>query len=171
MDTNTIEQMILDNQARIGVGTYSERELAVERIDRKVTVITGMRRTGKSVYQSLYCNKRIASGVPKENMSILDFSDDRLYGLRSHDPGLISDAYYALFPDKIEETVYFFFDEIQYLHHWELCVNRLMNTLPCEVHITGLPPSSVAEALHGSSTPSHSLSMSCRSQLSKTFPK
>lgn len=141
MDTNTIEQMIrqiiLDNQARIGVGTYIERELVVERIDRKATIITGMRRTGKSVYQSLYCKKLVASGVPKENVCILDFSDDRLYGLRRHDPGLISDAYYALFPDKGQEKVYFFFDEIQYLNHWELFVNRLMNTLPCEVNITG----------------------------------
>ena len=75
-----------------GTTASGERELVVERIDRKATIITRMRRTGKSVYQSLYCNKRIASGVPKENICILDFSDDHLYGLRSHDPGLISDA-------------------------------------------------------------------------------
>jgi len=141
MDASTLEQMIrriiLDNQTRIEDGVHIERELAVERIERKATIIAGMRHTGKSVYQSLYCRKLVASGVPKENFCILDFSDDRLIALRSHDPDLVSDAYYTLFPDKTQEKVYFFFDEIQYLHHWELFVNRLMNTLLCEVNITG----------------------------------
>lgn len=96
-----------------------------------------MRRSGKSVYQSLYCQKLIASGVPKENLCILDFSDDRLFALRSYGPSIVYDAYYSLFPTKMQEKVYFFFDEIQYLHHWELFVNRLMNTVLCEVNITG----------------------------------
>ena len=141
MDSTNLEQMIrriiLDNQNRIDEGSYVERELSVERIKGKATIITGMRRTGKSVYQHLYCQKLKESGVPKENFCILDFSDDRLFGLRSHDPAIIADAYYALFAEKTQETVYFFFDEIQYLHHWELFVNRLMNTLPCQVNITG----------------------------------
>lgn len=85
MDSTNLEQMIrriiLDNQNRIDEGSYVERELSVERIKGKATIITGMRRTGKSVYQHLHCQKLKESGVPKENFCILDFSDDRLFGL------------------------------------------------------------------------------------------
>jgi hypothetical protein len=76
-------------------------------------------------------------GVAKEQLCILDFSDDRLYELRNHEPDIISEVYYTLFPEMTEEKVYFFFDEIQYLYHWELFVNRLQRTRNCEVNITG----------------------------------
>ena len=132
-----IRQSILDNQRSVLADKFFPRELRIERIVRKATVITGMRRVGKSIYQRLYVQSLVKEGIPVENMCMLDFSDDRLVRLRKEAPGVIADIYYSLFPQKTKEKVYFFFDEIQYLHQWELFVNRLQNTRDCEVNITG----------------------------------
>ncbi|MCH3916089.1 MAG: ATP-binding protein [Spirochaetia bacterium] len=132
-----IKQIVLDNQQLVVQNSFFRRELRVERLPRKATIITGIRRAGKSVYMMLYLQSLVANGVSSENFCILDFSDDRLYRLRSEEPSVIADSYYALFPEKTNEKVYFFFDEIQYLHHWQLFVNRLQTTRNCEVNITG----------------------------------
>lgn len=133
----SLRYSILDNQRTMSEGTYVNRSLVIERLERKATIITGMRRVGKSIYQRLYMQTLLQAGVPKENFCILDFSDDRLFQLRSSEPSIVADTYYSLYPEKTKEKVYFFFDEIQYLHHWELFVNRLQNTRQCEVNITG----------------------------------
>lgn len=45
MEASNLEQMIrqiiLDNQSKIEMNSYIERELEVERIERKATIITG----------------------------------------------------------------------------------------------------------------------------------
>ncbi len=54
------------------------------------------------------------AGVSRENILYLNFFDDRLHGLRQLGLGVITDAYYSLYPEKKNtETVYCFFDEIQ----------------------------------------------------------
>ncbi|MDD4219774.1 MAG: ATP-binding protein [Sphaerochaetaceae bacterium] len=133
----TIRQMLLDNQQLALKDSFIKRELIVERLPREATIITGIRRAGKSIYLRLYMQFLHAQGVPLENLCILDFADDRLFSLRNEEPTIIADVYYSLFPEKTEEKVYFFFDEIQYLYHWELFVNRLQTTRNCEVNITG----------------------------------
>jgi predicted AAA+ superfamily ATPase len=134
---NKIRTILLDNQRSASVGSFFPRALDVERIERKATIITGMRRVGKSIYQRMYMKSLLDKGVSKQQLCILDFSDDRLYELRNHEPDIISEVYYTLFPEMTEEKVFFFFDEIQYLYHWELFVNRLQTTRNCEVNITG----------------------------------
>ncbi len=132
-----LRMIILDNQDSITNQGYIPRRLQVEHIPRKATIITGIRRCGKSIYQLLYMQELLAQGTAKENFCIIDFSDDRLFGFRTMEPGLVSEVYFDLFPEKTAEKIYFFFDEIQYLHHWELFVNRLQRTLDCEINITG----------------------------------
>lgn len=132
-----LKDIILESQAIVEKNTYYPRQMKVERIPGKATVITGAFRCGKSVYEKIYMQTLLSQGVSRDNMCIIDFSDDRLIELRSEEPDLVTDAYYELFPEKVSEKVYFFFDEIQYLNHWELFVNRLQNTRTCEVNITG----------------------------------
>ena len=77
-------------------------------------------------------------GVSRENILYLNFFDDRLHILRQVGLGVITDAYYSLYPEKKNtETVYCFFDEIQAVPGWEPFVDRLMRTEKCEVYITG----------------------------------
>ena len=66
-----------------------------------------------------------------------NFFDDRLHNLRHEGLALITEAYYALYPEKKgEEMVYCFFDEIQ-PPGWEPFVDRIMRTEKCEVYLTG----------------------------------
>lgn len=132
-----LRQIILENQRLINREQYFARELAVERLARKATIITGVRRAGKSIYENLYMQKLLVRGVNPQSFCILDLADDRLYALRQTEPDIISKAYYGLFPDKVKEKVYFFFDEVQYLYHWELFINRLQTTRSCEINLTG----------------------------------
>lgn len=132
-----LTNIILEGQEMAGRNAYYPRQMKVERIPGKATVITGIRRCGKSVYEKIYMQQLLSEGVSRENLCIIDFSDDRIIELRDEEPDLVTDAYYELFPEKVSEKVYFFFDEIQYLNHWELFVNRLQNTRTCEVNITG----------------------------------
>lgn len=152
-----LQEIMLENQGLVGKRRFYPRQLHLERLEGKATVITGIRRSGKTVYEMLYMQELIAKGVDRTNLCILDFSDDRLLALRSREPSMVADAYYDLWPEKSGEKVYFFFDEIQYLPHWELLVNRLQNTRSCEINITGssarLLVKEIATELGGRSLP------------------
>lgn len=64
--------------------------MKVERIPGKATVITGAFRCGKSVYEKIYMQTLLSQGVSRDNLCIIDFSDDRLIELRSEEPDLVS---------------------------------------------------------------------------------
>jgi len=42
-----------------------------------------------------------------------------------------------MYPQNHTQKVYFFFDELQYVHRWGQFINRLQTTEKCEVYITG----------------------------------
>lgn len=133
----TIKSILLDYQeARLDTGV--PRRLQVKSVHRKATVCIGVRRSGKSTYLFQIIQQLMESGVPRQNILYLNFFDDRLHNLRQDDLGLVSEAYYALYPEKKgTETVYCFFDEIQAVSGWEPYIDRLMRTEKCEVYLTG----------------------------------
>lgn len=115
------------------------RDIEIFPVPRKATIIMGIRRSGKSTWQHEKIAALLDSGVPNESICYIDFSDDRLDFLRDEksEPSVITDTYYGMHPDKHAQKVYFFFDEIQYVHRWGQFVNRLQTTQDCEVYITG----------------------------------
>lgn len=135
--TEMIRSLILDSQvARLETGV--PRRLMIETARGKATVCIGVRRCGKSTFMLQIVERLLASGVPRENICVLNFFDDRLHHLRQEGLGGITEAYYTLYPEKKNaETVYFFFDEIQAAMGWEPFVDRLMRTEMCEVYLTG----------------------------------
>jgi len=116
-----------------------KRDLEILPVPRKATVVIGIRRCGKSTLMRKRIERLLDEGVERENICFIDFSDDRLAFLRAPDaePSLISDAYYQRYPQKHEERVYFFFDEIQYVNRWAQFVNRIQTSQQCEVYLTG----------------------------------
>ena len=97
-----------------------------------------MRRSGKSTYLCQVITRLLDRGVPAQNILYLNFFDDRLHDLRHDTLGLITEAYFSLYPEeKGPETVYCFFDEIQTVAGWESFVDRLMRTERVEVYLTG----------------------------------
>src|SRR3990172_1957425 len=133
----TIKTIILDFQeARLETGVL--RRLHIETVRGKAAVCIGVRRSGKSTYLFQMIERLWNGGVAQENILYLNFFDDRLHNLRRDNLGLITEAYYSLYPEKKNpETVYCFFDEIQAVPGWEPFVDRLMCTEACEVYLTG----------------------------------
>jgi predicted AAA+ superfamily ATPase len=62
-------------------------------------------------------------------------------------------SYYELYPDKREEKVYFFLDEVQNIEGWERFIRRIYDTLNIQLFITGssskLLSSEIATSLRG----------------------
>lgn len=133
----TIKSIILDFQ-EVRLETGVPRRIRIETVRGKAAVCIGVRRSGKSTYLFQIIQRLKDSGVPRENILYLNFFDDRLHNLRQNNLGLITEAYYSLYPEKKNaETVYCFFDEIQAVPGWEPFVDRLMRTEKCEVYLTG----------------------------------
>ena len=132
-----LKSIILDfKELRLETGV--PRHLKIERVPGKATVCIGVRRGGKSTYLFQIMNRLLSEGVSRENILYLNFFDDRLHNMRQENLGLITEAYYSLYPEKKNtETVYCFFDEIQAVESWEPFVDRLLRTEKCEVYLTG----------------------------------
>ncbi len=133
----TIQSIILDFQDLV-LETGIPRRLHIKTVSGKATVCIGVRRSGKSTYLYQIINNLISNAVPLENILFLNFFDDRLHFLGPENIGLITEAYFGLYPQKKNsETIYCFFDEIQSVTGWEPFVDRLQRTENCEIYITG----------------------------------
>ena len=132
-----IKSILLDFQeSRMDTGI--PRRLRIEPVPGKAAVCIGVRRCGKSTYLYQVMDRLLKRGVPRENILYLNFFDDRLHNLRRENLGLITEAYYSLYPEKKNtETVYCFFDEMQAVTGWEPFVDRLLRTERCEIYLTG----------------------------------
>ena len=132
-----LKEIILDGQES-EQNTGVQRHLNIETVTGKATVCIGVRRSGKSTFMRQIIARLISQGTSATNIVMINFFDDRLHFLKEYGLGLVTEAYYQLYPEKKNrETVYFFFDEIQAIPRWELFVERLMRTEMCQVYITG----------------------------------
>lgn len=95
----------------------SEQRLAQLVANKEVTVITGIRRCGKSVLMN-----RIRMQA-KEHDFYLNFDDDRLAIFTLEDFQILYEVLLELYGDQ--KT--FYFDEIQNIPGWEMFVRRLYN--------------------------------------------
>jgi len=132
-----LKQIILDHQA-YQPETGTPRHLNMKRLPGKASVCIGARRSGKSTYFFQLIQELLSKGVPSENILYVNFFDDRLHSLNRENLGLITEAYFSLYPQKKNaEKIFCFFDEIQSVEGWESYADRLMRTEKCEVSITG----------------------------------
>ena len=133
----TLKAMILDfHESQLETGV--PRRVSLRAVPGKASVCIGVRRSGKSTYLFQIMRRLLDHKVPRQNILYLNFFDDRLHGLQQAGIGLVTEAYFSLFPEKKNtETVYCFFDEIQSIAGWEPFVDRLMRTEKCEVYLTG----------------------------------
>ncbi len=131
-----LTELILDFYDR-KIPELKPRLINVPEHARNASIVTGMRRTGKTfrIYQRM--NELLAQGVEKKRMLYLNFDDERLFGFTTEDFRLIPDIFYQAFPENREELCYFFFDEIQDAPNWELFVRRLIDAGNVQVYLTG----------------------------------
>lgn len=99
-----------------------------------IKVLTGIRRSGKSVMLELIKDELRARGVTGEQLVAFNFEDMRNAQLCTaealHDELVRRAA-------SIKGKIYFFFDEIQEVERWERCVNSLRVEMDCDIYITG----------------------------------
>jgi uncharacterized protein len=105
---------------------FQTRDLGIERemLDQlndvitapQITVLTGLRRVGKSTLLAQIANKYLKSGY-----YFVNFEDERLLNFRVKDFDLLHETLISLFGEKRT----FLFDEIQNVPEWERFVRRL----------------------------------------------
>lgn len=116
-----------------------KRELYMKRIrpfigGDLVKVMTGIRRSGKSVMLELVKEELQESGVLPTQFISINFEDMRnapLCNAESLHEEILKRA------EQVEGKAYLFFDEIQEVKDWEKCINSLRVALDCDIYITG----------------------------------
>ncbi len=99
-----------------------------------IKVMTGIRRSGKSVMLELIKIELTESGVSDGQFISFNFEDMKNAHL------LTADALHAeilKMAKDIDGKTYLFFDEIQEVADWERCINSLRISLDCDIYITG----------------------------------
>ncbi len=99
-----------------------------------IKVLTGIRRSGKSVMLDLIKQELLASGV-KENQFITFNFENMSFAHLCHAQALRDEI--IRLSNGISGKLYLFFDEIQEVQDWEKCINSLRVELNCDIYITG----------------------------------
>jgi len=99
-----------------------------------IKVITGIRRSGKSVMLQLIEREIINRGVAENQVISINFENMSNLHLTTA----------VALHDEIKEKIshihgksYLFFDEIQEVDHWEKCINSFRVEFDCDIYITG----------------------------------
>lgn len=116
-----------------------QRELYMNRIrpfigSDLIKVMTGIRRSGKSVMLELIKQELLANGIDAAQFISINFEDMAYAHLQT------AEALHEEIVRKAAELggkVYLFFDEIQEVRDWEKCINSLRVKLDCDIYITG----------------------------------
>jgi predicted AAA+ superfamily ATPase len=112
------------------------RDIQIPHDVNKVVSVIGPRRAGKTSLLFHLIHK-LRESVSTERLVYVNFEDDRLFPIELKDMDTLLSAYYELFPEHKNHTVWFFFDEIQEVPNWELFIRRINDTENCRIYLTG----------------------------------
>ncbi|AKP67586.1 ATP-binding protein [Companilactobacillus ginsenosidimutans] len=98
-----------------------------------IKVITGVRRSGKSVLLSLYRDYLLSDGIDEQDIIYLNFESFELLNIRT-DTQLIEKLQPLLRKDRHQ---YLMFDEIQMVDGWQRVINGIRVSYDCDIVITG----------------------------------
>lgn len=99
-----------------------------------IKVISGIRRSGKSVMLELIKDELCENGVSRDAMISINFEDMTFSNLRD------AESLHEYLKGKIDSVgarAYVFLDEIQEVSEWERCVNSLRVNSDVDIYITG----------------------------------
>lgn len=99
-----------------------------------IKVLTGIRRSGKSVMLELIQNELIKQGMDKKY-----FMSINLESKKNQFENTVDGIYEHVkrFVEKSNQKVYLFFDEIQEIEDWETLINAVMIDFDTDIYITG----------------------------------
>lgn len=115
------------------------RELYMEKIrpfmgNELIKVLTGIRRSGKSVMLELIKGELLSQGVSEKQFVSINF--ENMNNAELCKPQNLHDEVKRRVL-SIEGKAYLFFDEIQEVDGWEKCVNSFRVEFDCDIYITG----------------------------------
>ena len=127
MDKNLLREIVSEQRESFsGSREIIKRSVAANFLQtKKISIITGIRRSGKSTLM-----KQIAEN--RDDFYYFNFEDERLLDFSKDDFNSLWEVFLELYGER--KTV--FFDEIQYVSGWEKFVGRLFND-GIKVFITG----------------------------------
>ena len=147
----TFKKLIINFQERT-FGRIVSRDYDIPTTTKKVVSLIGVRRSGKTyILYSLI--EKLRKSIDPQNIVYINFEDDRLFPLKLENLDDLMEGYYELYPEKREEKVYLFLDEVQNVEGWEKYIRRIDDTLNLQLYITGssskLLSSEIATSLRG----------------------
>ena len=144
-------RIIVDFQER-SIRQTIKRDIEVPLFSDKIITLIGVRRCGKTsiLYKMI---EELRESIDIKNIVYINFEDDRLLGTTVNNLDDMIEGYYELYPQKRDEKIYLFFDEVQNIPQWELFIRRIYDTLNVQIVITGssskLLSSEMATSLRG----------------------
>lgn len=148
---NLIKRVIVDFQER-DLSHVVKRDVDLPTDSKKIVSLIGVRRCGKT-YMLFYLINQLRKQIALENLVYINFEDDRLFPLSLKYLDLILESYYEMYPEKRNQQLYLFLDEVQNIDNWELYVRRIHDTENVRLYITGssskLLSSEIATSLRG----------------------
>ena len=143
MDKETLKYIITDfHEKKLPATKARSLELPILKQGdisqtNKIVSLVGVRRSGKTYLFYHTIKKLIQNGIDRKNIIYINFEDDRLFPIKLSEMDAILQAYYELYPEKIEDEKYLFFDEIQVVANWEKYLRRIHDTENAQICITG----------------------------------
>ncbi|MDT2598602.1 ATP-binding protein [Enterococcus hulanensis] len=99
-----------------------------------IKVLTGVRRSGKSVLLMLYKEYLESNGVSNENIIYMNFEDFTYQTITTED------QFRRIIQENLpnnSDKIYFLFDEIQVVENWQKVVNGLRVSFDSDITVTG----------------------------------
>jgi len=147
----TFKKLITNFQER-SFGTIVPRDYDIPTETKKIVSLIGVRRCGKT-YILFSLIEKLRKSIDTRNIIYINFEDDRLFPIALKDLDSLLEGYYELYPQKREEKVYLFLDEVQNIEGWEKYVRRIYDTENVQLFVTGssskLLSSEIATSLRG----------------------
>lgn len=97
-----------------------------------IKVITGMRRSGKSILLQQYKEYLLSQNVPERNIIYMNFESAEWYSIKNYE-----DLYKYVKSLKGKGKKYILLDEVQNIKNWEKAVNSMLVDIDCDIYITG----------------------------------
>ena len=129
---------------------FTVRDAQLPKLTGKVHTVIGMRRAGKTTFLHQLLDDRRAKVAPERALYV-GFDDDRLVGIGVEQLAFLLEEYYRRFPAlRGQQTVSWFFDEIQLVPGWERFVRRILDTEKCDIVVSGSSARMLSREIHTS---------------------
>ena len=115
----------------------TRREVRLPAVPRKALAVVGMRRAGKSTFLWQCLADRLTAGVPRNQLALINFEDERLGGIAATDLTWLLEEFFRLVPAARDARSALFLDEIQVVPGWETFVRRVLDSEPLEIFLSG----------------------------------